>query len=310
MRSTLSVLRERAPVGPFRLAAYRDRPLAKAVGVARFPQAGRFTRRGKFARNCSTGLPDRAAWCTARPVRWPGLVMVCVALGCGSAKELPADHAKSASSSKRAKVSDDEPLQEVGTKKVLPWRCRKSKPPCMPPPTFVKRLCQDVYPDVALHMFRPGTPWRRFYLLHTAEPFNASGGASLLGDKMRRGEEVIALKRRNPRTGVQVSDIAGWDVLRWNGACATIHDGEFSTEPPREPGHARVEWRSLALEVRLALEAEPDFQELYEARRRACKGISVGRVTAECEEYDKKLADEIVRKVRAGTKLPKPTKIP
>jgi hypothetical protein len=119
-------------------------------------------------------------------------------------------------------------------------------------------------------MFRPGTPWRRFYMLHNAEPFNASGGASLMGDKMRRGEEVLALMRRNPRAGVQVSDIAGWDVLRWNGACATIHDGEFSTDPPSgEAGHARVEWRSLGVEVRQAFEANSSFGEIYEARRRS-----------------------------------------
>jgi hypothetical protein len=236
--------------------------------------------------------------------------MACVAVGCGSAPERPAaDPREKSPRSKQAKVSDDAP--DVGEKKkTLPWRCRKSKPPCMPPPTFVKRLCQDVYPDVALHMFKPGTPWRRFYMLHNAEPFNASGGASLLGDKMRRGEEVIALMRRNPRNGIQVSDIAGWDVLRWNGACATIHDGEFSTDAPREVHHARVEYRTLGLEQRLALEAEPSFQEIYEARRRACKGISVGRVTAECEQYDKMLADEIVKHVREGVELPKPKKIP
>jgi hypothetical protein len=147
-------------------------------------------------------------------------------------------------------------------------------------------------------------------MLHNAEPFNASGGASLLGEKMRRGEEVIALRRRNARTGVQVSDIAGWDVLRWNGACASIHDGEFTTEPPRTLGAARIEWRALGLESRLAFEADPTFQELYEARRRSCKGISVGRVSADCEDYDKKLAEEVVRQVRAGAKLPTPKKIP
>jgi hypothetical protein len=243
-------------------------------------------------------------------VRWLGVVTACVAVGCGSAEERPAKHAERPTSAKQAKVSDEEPVQEGEKKKVLPWRCRKSKPPCMPPPTFVKRLCQDVYPDVALHMFKPGTPWRRFYMLHNAEPFNASGGASLMGDKMRRGEEVIALMRRNPRSGVQVSDIAGWDVLRWNGACATIHDGEFSTDPPSDPGHARVEWKSLGLEQRLAFEAEPRFLEIYEQRRKSCKGITIGRVTADCEKDDKLLADEIVRHVRNGMQLPKPKKIP
>jgi len=245
-------------------------------------------------------------------VRAIALLIACVAWGCGGAPERPPEHAESSSKPKQATIRDDEPSQEPqASSKVIPWRCRKSKPPCMPPPTFVKRLCEDVYPDVALHMFKPGTPWRRFYMKHTAEPFNASGGASLLGDKMRRGEEVIALMRRNPKSGVQVSDIAGWDVLRWNGACATIHDGEFTTDPPSgDVGHARVEWRSLGLEVRQAFEANPSFEEIYETRRKACKGISVGRVTAECEENDKLLADEIVRHVRNGMKLPTPTKIP
>jgi hypothetical protein len=36
----------------------------------------------------------------------------------------------------------------------------------------------------------------------------------------------------------------------------------------------------------------------------------VGRVSADCEDYDKKLAEEVVRQVRAGTKLPPPKKIP
>ena len=262
---------------------------------------------------CGTGF---AVVRVVTPVR-PALLLqtlfavsVASLLGCGSAPEPPAaDPSQQQASATGAKISDAAPTQ-VSAQKAIPWRCRKSKPPCMPPPTFVERLCQDVYPDVALHMFAPGTPWRRFYMLHNAEPFNASGGASLLGEKMRRGEEVIALRRRNAREGVQVSDVAGWDVLRWNGACASVHDGEFTTEPPNTIGAARIEWRSLGPESRQALEANPEFQEVYEARRRSCKGVSIGRVSADCEDYDKKLADEIVRQVRNGTKLPTPKKIP
>jgi hypothetical protein len=232
-------------------------------------------------------------------------------LGCGSSLEPTAADPTEHASESGAVVQGGEPqLEPASQQRVLPWRCRKSKPPCMPPPTFVERLCQDVYPDVALHMFAPGTPWRRFYMLHNAEPFNASGGASLLGDKMRRGEEVIALRRRNQRAGVQVSDVAGWDVLRWNGACASIHDGEFTTDPPNTVGNARPEWRSLGFEMRETLTAVPEFHEVYEARRKSCKGITLGRVSSDCETYDKKLSEEIVRQVRNGTKLPPPKKIP
>lgn len=238
-----------------------------------------------------------------------GLIFPTV-LGCGSSSEPPAVDASEAHAESTAKIADGEPVQDGAQQKVLPWRCRKSKPPCMPPPTFVERLCQDVYPDVALHMFAPGTPWRRFYMLHNAEPFNASGGASLLGDKMRRGEEVLALRRRNARSGIQVSDVAGWDVLRWNGACASIHDGEFSTDEPDVVNNAHIDWRSLGPESRQAFDAMPEFHEVYEARRKSCKGISIGRVSADCEEYDKKLTEEIVRQVRSGAKLPPPHKIP
>jgi hypothetical protein len=36
----------------------------------------------------------------------------------------------------------------------------------------------------------------------------------------------------------------------------------------------------------------------------------MGRVTAECEEYDKRLVDEVVRHVRTGLALPVPPKLP
>ena len=189
-------------------------------------------------------------------------------------------------------------------------KCKRKKAQCLPPRTWVNRLCNDVYPDVALHMFGPKTPWRRLYMLADAEAFNASGGASLIGDKMRRGEEVIALRRRKTKEGVSVSDSSGYDVLRWNGACATIHDGEFATEPPANVGHARVEWRELGLPLRQKLEAQPEIQEIYEARRKACRGKTIGVVSAECEQNDQALVDEVVRYVRGGGKLPAPAKAP
>jgi len=171
-------------------------------------------------------------------------------------------------------------------------------------------LCDDIYPDVALHMFRPGTPWMRLYMRANAEPFNASGGMSLMGEKLQRGEEVIALRRRNARSGIQVTDISGFDVLRWNGACATIHDGDFTTRSPDEVLNARVEWQRLGLELRQVLEAQSEISETYKARRKHCRGFAMGRVSAECEEFDRRLVDEIVSYVRSGAKLPDPMRAP
>jgi hypothetical protein len=192
----------------------------------------------------------------------------------------------------------------------LPARCAKKRWPCLPPPKWVAKLCEDVYPDVALHMFAPKSPWQRFYMLKNAEPFNASGGASLMGDKMRRGEEVIALRRHNSGGAFQTSDVGGYDVLRWNGACATVHDGEFQIRPLSDVGHARLEWRELGLPVRQVLESDERVAATYEERRRQCKGISLGRVSSDCEDYTNRLVDEVVRYVRDGGRLPKPAKKP
>jgi hypothetical protein len=70
----------------------------------------------------------------------------------------------------------------------FPRRCASKKGECLPPPEWVAKLCEDVYPDLALHLFAARTPWKRLYMAARAEPFNASGGASLMGEMMQPGE--------------------------------------------------------------------------------------------------------------------------
>ncbi|HWZ90827.1 MAG TPA: hypothetical protein VNW92_18325 [Polyangiaceae bacterium] len=232
------------------------------------------------------------------------LVLTLTGLGCGSASTPKAAGPQVASTDPSAPSS-------TKTGRSLPDHCARGKHECVPPPGWVKRLCDDVYPDVALSMFKPGTRWQRLYMLARAEPFNASGGASLLGDKLERGEEVIALKRRDNNGELQVGDNAGYDVLRWNGACATIHDGDFARDPPRGTiMHSKIEWRRLSLDVRKVLEAQPDISAAEDARRKACKGVGLGEVGKDCEVYDRKFMDEIIRYVQDGGKLPKPSRLP
>ncbi len=206
------------------------------------------------------------------------------------------------------------PAKERGPR--LPSRCAKGKKhrdECVPPQAWVARLCEDVYPDVALHMFKPGTPWKRLYMLARAEPFNASGGASLLGDKLERGEEVIALRRRSAdeEGQIQVGDNnAGYDVLRWNGACATIHDGDYAQDRPSRIVQSKLEWRRLGLPLRQQLEAQPSIGAAYEARRKSCKGFSLGTVSGDCEANDRLLMEEIVRYVQSGARLPPAARLP
>jgi hypothetical protein len=237
-----------------------------------------------------------------------GLLMLGLVTACGS----------SVSNAEPDSAADEVAVkQEPGAEKKprIPKRCAKGKKyrgECVPPQGWVKRLCDDVYPDVALHMFSPGTPWKRLYMLARAEPFNASGGASLLGDKLERGEEVIALKRRSGDEGqIQVGDNnAGYDVLRWNGACATIHDGDFAEDRPGRIVQSKVEWRRLGLELRQQLEAQPSIAAAYEARRKSCKGFSLGSVSGDCEQNDKLLMQEVVRYIQSGPVLPPASRMP
>jgi hypothetical protein len=244
-------------------------------------------------------------------MRWL-LLLSALVLGCGSSSAGTEPRSSDdADDGDESAESSSEPDTTVSGS--IPRRCAKGKKyrsECVPPPGWVRRLCEDVYPDVALHMFRPGTPWKRLYMVANAEPFNASGGASLLGDKMRRGEELIALRRRSGEGGVEVGDTSGYDVLRWNGACATIHDGDFTADRPRNVVYSKLEWRQLSLPLRNLLESEPDVSAAYEARRKACKGRNLGIVAAECESNDRALMEEIVRFVQSGAKLPRPNKMP
>jgi hypothetical protein len=228
--------------------------------------------------------------------------LICV--GCGSSTTHSPEHPEVAS-------TDDSASGSKSAHRGLPDHCARGKRECVPPPGWVKRLCDDVYPDVALNMFKRGTRWQRLYMLARAEPFNASGGASLLGDKMEPGEEVIALKRRDNDGQLQVGDNSGYDVLRWNGACATIHDGDFSREPlARGIVYSKIEWRRLGLDLRKALEAQPDIAAAQQARRKSCKGMGYGDVGKDCEVNDRKFMDEIIHYVATGGAVPPPSRMP
>jgi hypothetical protein len=202
---------------------------------------------------------------------------------------------------------------------TIPEECGDSdSDACMPPSPWVSKLCSGVYPEVALHMFRKGTPWTRLFSKARAPAFNTAGGAPSLSDeRVDMHEELIALRRNDDGRGMragemQMGEIAGYDVLRWNGSCVTMHDGEFSTKPPRRGrvAHSRIEWRWLSDPIRSALQSDMDVHEAFVARRKECRGVTLGSVTKACVKQDNQLVDAIVAYVRAGGDLPEPSEHP
>lgn len=185
--------------------------------------------------------------------------------------------------------------------------CDAKRETCLPSNDWVAALCNDVYQEEALYMFRKSSPWKRLYLRKNVQAVNATGGAWLPGT-VEHGEEVIALRYREVDSEFHLEAGGGgtYDVLRWNGSCATVDEDLLSDRSPTRMRHPRVEWRWLGDEMRTALREDEKINVAYRARRSECKAATIGSVTAECERLDGELIDKIVRHVRERDSLPRP----
>jgi hypothetical protein len=191
----------------------------------------------------------------------------------------------------------------------VPSRCIFRKGACMPPVKWAEKLCEGVYQELALYMFQEGTPWTRFYMRTGLNAVN--GWGPTIDEDLVQGEEVLVINYRRQSESFQVEGSLGtYDVLRWNGSCVTLDVGQVTAKAPRSPKPGRIEWRSLGEEMQGALLKAPELGELYEERRKACKGASIGLVTDKCESLDRDLNKQVAYHVRAQRALPKPSSHP
>ncbi|HWO09203.1 MAG TPA: hypothetical protein VNN80_06975, partial [Polyangiaceae bacterium] len=215
------------------------------------------------------------------------------------------DHARSG--------ADDAPAAApLAPTPVVPDSCADpAAAECVPPAAWVSTLCNGVYAEVALAMFRGGTPWQRRYLLGKTRAVNASGGATVEGS-LSRDEEVIVLRHREGGSGgMQVGDGSGqYDALRWNGSCVSLEAGEVTARRPRAPGQAHIEWSWLGDGMRGALRRDAAVNEAFVARKKECRGATSGTVTKACERLDATLNVRIAEHVRSGPELPVPEQHP
>ncbi|HSN88057.1 MAG TPA: hypothetical protein VL025_14965, partial [Thermoanaerobaculia bacterium] len=194
----------------------------------------------------------------------------------------------------------------------IPDACAGDEGACVMPRAFVKNLCAKVYPELALYFFQKGSPWRRAYVaVKEAAPFNGLNGPSS-EDKLVFDEELLVLSEKKVDTGgMQVSGAgASYDVLRWDGTCATMSAEEVRFAVPPRPKHAAITWRFLEDPTQSALLQDEKLAKVAEERRKECKGATMGNVSARCEKADKLLNDLIVQAVRGGTSVPLPAKVP
>ena len=196
---------------------------------------------------------------------------------------------------------------------ALPTACDETRDgACLPATAFVKRLCASFYPEVALAMFAKGTPWTRGYLRGNVEAWNASGGTSS-ADKLVFDEEVLVVRRRSAKQGaVQVSGVGGgYDVLRWDGSCASLTDGELTLKaPPTKAKFAKIPWKNLEASMKTGLSNDEKIGKAVTERRKECSGASTDEVTPKCVKADDAVSGVIVDYVRGGGAVPAPVRLP
>jgi len=190
----------------------------------------------------------------------------------------------------------------------LPTKCIPVRDICVPPTSYVDRLCRRNFPDVAVYMMGPKQPWtHRFVRVKEAQavnPISERVGAVPL----TFGEEIIILRYKTGANegGMQVSGTERYEVLRWDGSCASLQEGEFVESMPKQQlRYVAPTWQRLGDKYRAALLQSSAVAEAEETRKADCKGLGLGR-PPKCHKAMEDLNGVVAEVVHDGFELPLP----
>lgn len=249
------------------------------------------------------------------------LALSCLLLlpACGGSKaepESPGSGAEPKASTKDDASADeeDEGENEAAGPMDIPTSCHKGGDPCTADPKWVRRLCSDVYPAVALFVFQEKSPFTRGYIsARQVRAVNASGGVTSGEEYLQFDEEVVLLHYRPAASGgIQVSGAGdSYEAMRLDGSCVTLGDDEVRTNVPPKAKFVKVPWRFIGDDMQNALLAVPAIKTAYIARRTECKGAFSGTVTDKCIKRDEELDAAILSALKTGEiDLPQPQSRP
>ncbi len=246
-------------------------------------------------------------------------VLLLTACGGGTPEpEVPDSSAESAHESlAQATEGEEAPPEsepESSGPMAIPSTCHKGDDPCIPDPKWVKKLCADVYPAVALYLFQQSSPFTRGYIsARRVKAVNASGGATSGDEFLVFDEQVVFLAHRAASSGgIQVSGAGdGYDAMRLDGSCVTLGSDEVRTNVPPKAKFTKVAWRYIGEDMEDALREVPEIRSAYIERRKECKGAFSGTVSQKCITKDEALNQAIVKALESGeAKIPVPAARP
>jgi hypothetical protein len=203
------------------------------------------------------------------------------------------------------------PAEAAPEPESVPTECATNDGVCVPDAEYVKKLCSGNYPDVALMLMAKGSPFTRMYMRSDVDGWNADGGSSTRA-KLAFDEEVLVLRKRAASTkGIVVgSGGGGYLVMRWDGNCYTLEDGEVTARKPPAAKNGPIPWRFYSERTRDALMKSAKVSSAVERRGKECKGATRGDVSKACEQADSALSSAVVAEIRSGVAIPEPERRP
>ena len=248
------------------------------------------------------------------------MFLLAFGVGCGakapsqvhSASSKPASSVKAAATSSavakaveqravaESEASADAPAPTDKVALDLPTQCAVGPHRCVPPARFVRALCQRTAPEVALAMFKKGTPWTRAYMRLDRELWFA--GKKLSSPVLApRGEELLIL-REHAGSGVVVGG-GSYDALRWNGTCVSVVADEVTLRSPTAVEVATIKWKYLPDATQDSLLENTVIKSSYRTRMKQCRA-SGGDA---CDRAERELSQRIAAHVRDGGPIAEPS---
>jgi hypothetical protein len=251
----------------------------------------------------------------------PAVFCASTLLACGGGTPEPEAPDSAAEQAHESKVNAEGQERGAESEQVdangpmtIPTTCHKDGDPCVPDPRWVKKLCADVYPGVALYLFQKTSPFTRGYIsARKVKAVNASGGATSGEEFLVFDEQVVFLAHRAASSGgIQVSGAGdGYDAMRLDGSCVTLGSDEVRMNVPPQAKFTTVPWRYIGEDMENALREVPEIRDAYIERRKECKGAFSGEVSQKCITKDEALNRAIVKALESGdAKIPVPVARP
>lgn len=185
---------------------------------------------------------------------------------------------------------------------AVPTACASAGALCTPSKDFVDALCKRRQPNVALTLFRKGSPWTRTYVRARNLEAWLVGGRRASPAKLKLFEEVIVVRDRSAgEGGIRVSGAGSYDVVRWDGTCVSVMSDEVNPRRPGEPEAATIQWRDLTAGVREALLKDTRIAYRDDKRKEHCNAEKGG---TRCVQARERLGQMVAVIIREGGVVP------